>query len=165
MDTKDIKSLQRSALNLKSNKKLIVKLKKTSPKQLDNTFHKLHKNEFDNLDCLACANCCKTTSPIFRDSDIKRISKKLRMKEIQFINTYLNMDKENDFVLKKSPCAFLDSNNSCEIYEFRPLACREYPHTNRKNMHQILDLTIRNSLICPAVSRIIEHLGAIRRIK
>jgi Fe-S-cluster containining protein len=80
------------------------------------------------------------------------------MKEAQFISLYLKMDEENDFVLRQSPCHFLGSDNKCSIYDVRPLACREYPHTDRKNMHQILDLTIQNTLICPAVSRIVQQL-------
>jgi Fe-S-cluster containining protein len=110
------------------------------------------------MDCLTCANCCKTTSPIFREVDIKRISKKLRMHVNQFIDTYLKVDEDKDYVLKTSPCAFLDSENYCTIYEDRPLACREYPHTDRKNMFQILDLTVRNTLVCPAVSDIMDRI-------
>jgi uncharacterized protein len=61
-------------------------------------------------------------------------------------------------VLKSSPCAFLGADNYCSIYEARPRACREYPHTNRKKMHQILDLTMRNTQVCPAVLQIVERL-------
>ena len=106
-----------------------------------------------------CANCCKTTSPIFRDIDIKRISKKLKVKEKEFINSNLRMDQDGDYVLKTSPCLFLDTDNTCSIYEDRPLACREYPHTNRKNMYQIFDLTLRNSEVCPAVVTILDQIN------
>lgn len=68
------------------------------------------------------------------------------------------MDEEGDFVLKAAPCAFLDKDNYCRIYEHRPEACREYPHTDRKKMRQILDLTFRNTLVCPAVLRITENV-------
>jgi len=65
------------------------------------------------------------------------------------------MDEEEDYVLKSSPCSFLEKDNSCSIYDVRPLACREYPHTDRKNMFQVLEITAENSLICPAVARIV----------
>jgi Fe-S-cluster containining protein len=65
------------------------------------------------------------------------------------------MDEEQDYVLKSSPCSFLEKDNSCSIYDVRPLACREYPHTDRKNMFQVLEITAENSLICPAVARIV----------
>jgi Fe-S-cluster containining protein len=139
-------------------KKSLLQLKQRSPKQLDERFHALHTKAFKEIDCLSCANCCKTTSPIFRDVDIKRISKQLRMREGVFVQQYLRMDEESDYVLKVSPCAFLGSDNKCSIYDFRPMACREYPHTDRKNMYQILDLTLKNTEICPAVAKIVLGL-------
>jgi Fe-S-cluster containining protein len=150
--------LDRSKIDQPQLKKMVPKLKKKNPRQLDELFHGLHQQTFKKMDCLTCANCCKTTSPIFREVDIKRISKKLRMHVNQFIDTYLKVDEDKDYVLKTSPCAFLDSENYCTIYEDRPLACREYPHTDRKNMFQILDLTVRNTLVCPAVSDIMDRI-------
>jgi Fe-S-cluster containining protein len=140
------------------NKKLVQKFKKSNHRELDNSFHKEHEKVFKKIDCLACANCCKTTSPIFRDIDIKRIASKLKMPIGKFIDNYLKVDEDKDYVLKQSPCSFLSSDNTCDIYEDRPLACREYPHTNRKNMYQILDLTLKNSQICPAVISIFTIL-------
>lgn len=132
--------------------------KKKKPKDLDTRFHQKHEEAFSKIDCLECANCCKTTSPIFRDIDIKRIAKFERLSEKQFIQNYLKMDEDGDYVLKSSPCHFLGADNKCFIYEVRPLACREYPHTDRKNMHQILDLTAKNTEICPAVAKIVGEL-------
>jgi Fe-S-cluster containining protein len=154
----DLESLELAKQNLEATKKTFRKWKQVKPKDLDAKFHKEHEQEFKKMDCLSCANCCKTTSPIFRDADIRRISKHLRMKEAQFISTYLKMDDESDYVLQKSPCSFLGSDNKCDIYEVRPLACREYPHTDRKNMFQILELTVENTLICPAVARIAQKI-------
>ena len=143
-------------------KKLISKefkrLKAKKPKDLDNKFATLHDQVFRKIDCLECANCCKTTSPIFRDVDIKRISKRLKIKESELVKMYLKLDEECDYVLQSSPCTFLQDDNKCSIYEDRPLACREYPHTDRKNMHQILGLTEKNALICPAVAEIVITL-------
>lgn len=151
-------SIEKSLAEKEVIKKTFQKLKQKKPKELDAAFHSLHDKAFQKIDCLACANCCKTTSPIFRDVDIKRIAKYLRMKEQQFIQQYLRMDEENDYVLQQSPCSFLGTDNKCDIYEFRPLACREYPHTDRKNMFQILPLTEKNTEICPAVARIVDEI-------
>lgn len=142
-------------------KKATLKLK--SVKRLDDVFRVAHEAEFKKRDCLNCANCCKTTSPIFRDTDVKRIAKHLRLKENQFIDNYLRIDEDSDLVLKTSPCAFLEEDNTCSIYEYRPLACREYPHTNRKNMYQILELTAANTQICPAVAAIVEKLCSLSK--
>ena len=151
-------SIEKSLVEKEVIKKTFLKLKQKKPKELDTAFHMLHDKTFQKIDCLSCANCCKTTSPIFRDVDIKRIAKYLRMKEQNFIQQYLRMDDENDFVLQQSPCSFLGPDNKCDIYEYRPLACREYPHTDRKNMFQILPLTEKNTEICPAVARIVDEI-------
>jgi Fe-S-cluster containining protein len=80
------------------------------------------------------------------------------MKSGAFTEKYLRLDEEQDYVLKTSPCAFLNSDNTCKVYDSRPLACREYPHTDRKNVVQIINLTIKNTEICPAVARIVEKI-------
>lgn len=139
--------------------KWIKKAKKVNNRALDDQFHQLHQEAFRKIDCLVCANCCKTTSPIFRDVDIKRLSKRLRMPESKFIDTYLKIDEDRDYVLQSSPCAFLGDDNYCSVYEDRPLACREYPHTDRKNMYQILPLTRKNMEVCPAVSYIMKEIS------
>ena len=135
------------------------KAAKVNKRTLDDVFHEQHDHVFRKTDCLACANCCKTTSPIFRDIDIKRIAKRLRLPENKLIDQYLRLDEENDYVLKSSPCTFLGSDNKCSIYEDRPLACREYPHTDRKNMFQILNLTRKNMEVCPAVFQIVQNVA------
>ena len=155
MKENDQSSLDSAKLAIHATKKVFRKMKQAKPNDLDQKFHKGHEAEFKKMDCLSCANCCKTTSPIFRDADIRRISKHLRIKEGKFISDYLRMDEEQDYVLKSSPCSFLDNDNTCSIYDVRPLACREYPHTDRKNMFQVLEITAENSLICPAVARIV----------
>jgi Fe-S-cluster containining protein len=149
-------SLDKSKAQSKEIKSFLQKNRKN--KQLDSWFHQGHQEVFQTLDCLDCANCCKTTSPIFRDADIRRIAKHLRMKEAAFVEQYLRLDEDHDFVLQHSPCSFLGHDNHCSIYEHRPLACREYPHTDRKNMHQILKITEQNTQICPAVAKIIDRL-------
>ena len=140
-------------------KKYFAKLRKKSPKRLDVTMQELHENEFAITDCLACANCCKTTSPIFTDKDVARISKHFRMKEHQFISTYLHRDEDDFLVLHQAPCTFLNEvDNSCTIYDVRPKACSEYPHTNRKRFVQLTHLTLKNTEVCPAVFNIVEEL-------
>ena len=141
------------------NKKYFHKLKKKRPKQLDRLMQDLHDQEFERTDCLDCANCCKTTSPIFTDRDIARISRHLRLKEQAFISQYLQRDDDDFMVLKSAPCPFLDLNdNACLIYDVRPKACAEYPHTNRKRFVQLTNLTLKNTEVCPAVFNIVENL-------
>jgi Fe-S-cluster containining protein len=149
---------QAGKLQQVSNRKFLDKLKRTHPTNLDNQFQDVHDEVFEKTDCLACGNCCRTTSPIFNQKDIEHLSKRLRLKPAVFIANYIRMDEDDDFVLKSSPCPFLSDDNSCGVYEDRPTACRTYPHTNRKRIHQLLDLTYQNSFICPAVQQILEKL-------
>jgi Fe-S-cluster containining protein len=142
----------------KENKKFLHSLKRKDMRELDEQFHSLHDEVFAETDCLTCANCCKTTSPIFYQTDIERASKALRMKPGQFVEKYLRIDEDKDYVLKSAPCPFLDNENYCRIYEDRPKACREYPHTDRKKMIQILDLTYKNTLVCPAVLEMVKRM-------
>jgi len=142
----------------KENKSFFSKLKKKPPKQLDYLMQELHEDEFSHTDCLQCANCCKTTGPLFTDKDITRISKHFKMKEHQFITQFLKMDEDNDHILQSVPCTFLDEDNSCSIYDVRPKACREFPHTNQKKFQQISNLTLKNVAICPAAFNIVEAM-------
>lgn len=137
------------------------KIKKQKPKNLDIEIQQIHEETFEKIDCLKCANCCKTTSPIFYQKDIERAASALKISAKKFIEKYLHIDEDKDYVLNTSPCVFLDSENYCTIYTSRPNACREYPHTNRKRFFQLLDLTLRNTFICPAVYQIVERLKQI----
>ena len=140
------------------NKKYFDKLKKKQPKNLDYIMQELHDAEFKKTDCLQCANCCKTTGPLYVEKDIERISKHLRMKPSDFEAKFLRVDEDQDKVLQNLPCFFLNDDNTCSIYEVRPKACREYPHTDRKKIYQINNLTIQNTLICPATYVFVEKL-------
>lgn len=145
------------------NKRFFSKLKKRPPNNLDYTMQELHQAEFKKTNCLDCANCCKTTGPLFTNTDIVRISKSLKQKPQKFIATYLRIDEDKDYVLKQVPCAFLGADNYCSIYNVRPKACREFPHTDRKKFQQITNLTLKNVAICPAAYNIVEDMK--RRIK
>lgn len=155
-------SLKKNAISKQEeNKKFLQLLKRKPPRNLDQLFHSTHQQVFEKTDCLTCANCCKTTSPIFSQKDIERISKRLRIKPGDFIQKYLHVDEDKDYVLNVAPCSFLDVDNYCTIYSDRPTACREYPHTNRKNMYQVLELAYKNTFVCPAVLEIVEGLKKI----
>ncbi len=156
----DLEAYQKKAEEKDSvHRTTLKKLKKKPPKRLDTIMQELHEEVFSQIDCLECANCCKTTGPLFTPKDIERISKKLRLKPVQFIEKYLRVDEDQDYVLQSVPCAFLGTDNHCSIYDFRPKACREFPHTERKKFYQINALTLKNCKICPAAFEVVEKLG------
>jgi len=140
------------------NKKLVKRLKTKKPKQLDEVIHALDAEAFNKIDCLQCANCCQSLGPRILMKDIERLSKHLRMKTNQFIDTYLRIDEDNDYVFKNMPCPFLASDNYCVVYEQRPKACREYPHSTEPKMVKHLNLMQKNCSTCPAIYYIFEGL-------
>src|SRR5690606_6948003 len=148
------KALQKQA----EHKKFLGKIKNKPSKNLDREMLEIHEEIFEKIDCLSCANCCKTTGPLFTQKDIERLSALFRLKPSQFIEKYLRIDEDNDYVLQSVPCPFLDADNYCSVYEHRPKACREYPPTDRKKFYQINHLTIKNTLICPATFEVVEEM-------
>ena len=131
---------------------------KNPPKSYDQDCKNIHDAVFENTNCLECANCCKTTGPLFTTKDIDRISKHLNLTPHQFVAEYLQKDEDGDWVLQSLPCPFLGDDNHCQIYTQRPQACREYPHTDRIKNYQIKDLTLENVKICPAAFEIVERM-------
>jgi len=76
-----INSLATLAKNAETNNKAFFK--NIKPKQSHNTdelFHKINDEVFSKINCLECANCCKTLEPRFSERDISRISKKMNIK-------------------------------------------------------------------------------------
>ena len=120
----------------------------------------LHEEAFSKIDCLQCANCCKNYSPRFKTPDIKRIAKVLGMKEGDMVATYLRLDEDGDYVVKQSPCPFLATDNTCNIYEDRPSDCRRYPYTDEDVLLKRVALTLKNATVCPAVFTVLEKLNA-----
>jgi Fe-S-cluster containining protein len=122
----------------------------------------LHEETFSKINCLDCGNCCRNHSPRFKQPDIKRIAKYVGMKEGDFIQSYLQLDNENDFVLTSAPCHFLNlDDNTCNIYEVRPSDCARYPYTDEDVLLKRTALTITNTTVCPAVFTIMEKLSAL----
>lgn len=118
----------------------------------------VHESAVQQVDCLKCAACCKNYSPRFKTPDVKRISKHLKLKESQFIDKYLTLDEEGDFVLQTSPCAFLGSDNFCSIYEVRPSDCARFPYTDEDVLLKRKQLTLKNASFCPIVFVVLEAL-------
>lgn len=137
---------------------LFQKLKKKKPAKLDQFVHQLHEEAFEKFDCLTCANCCASISPIIKDKDAERLAKSQKMKTTEFIGQYLFLDEDQDYVFKQTPCPFLMADHHCCVYQDRPRACREYPHTDRSRFYQILPLTLKNCEICPVVYAIAGEL-------
>ena len=118
----------------------------------------LHKEAFEKVNCLNCASCCKNYSPRFKTPDIKRISKHLKMRESSFIDSYLKVDNDGDFVVRSTPCAFLGTDNFCSIYDVRPSDCVRFPYTDEDVIIKRQQLTLKNATFCPITYHVLERL-------
>jgi Fe-S-cluster containining protein len=147
---------QRSAAN---RKKYAQQLQKVNKNIALKRLPTLHSEAFEKIDCLQCAQCCKNYSPRFKMPDIKRIIKFLNINETQFIQQYLRMDEDGDYVVKSTPCAFLKENNECLIYDVRPSDCARFPYTDEDVLLKRKNITLKNSEFCPAVFYVLEKLS------
>ncbi len=154
--------LPQKALSKKRDFKLLAaKVKKLKPRKADEIFQQLHDEAFEQINCLDCANCCRGLGPRLQKKDIERLSAHLNMKTSVFADNYIRVDEDGDFVFKSMPCPFLMGDNYCMVYSSRPKACREYPHTDQKNIKSILTTCVKNTETCPAVFYIFEKLPEI----
>lgn len=119
----------------------------------------LNNKAFKRIDCLDCANCCKTMSPTYTKADVKRISKHLGMSFQQYYDKYLELDKTGDYMNKSVPCQFLRKDNKCSIYSVRPRDCSGFPHTQLKNFKLYIPETHKQNIeYCPITLNIVENM-------
>lgn len=134
-------------------------LEEIQKERLDSIFSEAHNEVFKEMDCLTCANCCRNHSPIIEPEEIPTLCKSIGISSSELFEKYVEMDEDGDFVFQSQPCPMLNlEDNKCKIYEERPKACREYPHTNMKAIKNHLDLLEKNIEICPAAEEIVSRV-------
>ena len=111
---------------------------------------------FEKIDCLSCANCCKSSPPLIEPEDINRIAKHLSISKKQFKKKYVLEDVNGDLSFITVPCVFLLEDNSCSIYDVRPSACRRYPHMDEDNFYKLRRLHSKNVLTCPIAYEVVS---------
>ncbi len=153
---KDWKNRRTAVLKKKS--KWLPKLKQHRGKRLDRWVDELDTAVFKEIDCLDCANCCTSIPPMVSTQDAERLAKHLKLSSSDFFDQYLIQDEDGDIVINQSPCPFLQSDNKCSVYDHRPKACRQYPHTGTNDFSKNLNLHFQNSVYCPAVFHILERM-------
>ena len=114
------------------------------------------------IDCTACANCCRQTVVGVGPAEIGAIAGYLGMDEDLAMHRYTRPDPEDSQarVLKNehNACVFLDGN-LCTIYDVRPRACRDFPHV-APHCHSLggrLSSLCRKAEICPIVYNAFEQ--------
>ena len=157
----DFKLLPGLAAKSEAEWKRFQQKNKKKLESMDLRVHSLHADISERTDCLTCGNCCRSLGPRITDKDVERMAKTLKMKTSDLMGKYLKIDEDGDMIFQSMPCPFLGSDNYCAIYEFRPKACREYPHTDRKRFYQVYHLSIKNAYTCPIVFEVLEELKKI----
>jgi Fe-S-cluster containining protein len=142
----------------KEHQDLVKKLRKKKPGNLDDIVHELDSEIFEDIDCLECGNCCRSLGPRITDVDISRLSKQLKMKDSEVVAKYLRVDEDGDYVFANIPCPFLMKDNFCMVYQKRPKACRDYPHTHQVRFQKHLKISLLNTYTCPVVFHIFRRL-------
>ncbi|RYY56437.1 MAG: YkgJ family cysteine cluster protein [Chitinophagaceae bacterium] len=118
----------------------------------------VEKQVWQEIDCLSCANCCKTMTPTFNLQDTKRIARFLGESVESFREKWLKKERsgDRDWINKKEPCQFLNlKDNKCSIYEVRPADCAGFPHL-RKKLRDYVHVHKQNISHCPATYRFVE---------
>jgi len=142
-------------------RRFLSRVESNPPKQLDNYADVIDKEVWNETDCLACSNCCRTMTPTYTFKDLQRISKHLNMTIKQFKEKWLYKDKNGDWMNVNTPCQFLDKKtNMCSIYEIRPKDCTEFPHLTKKKMTDYMHVHKQNVQHCPATFKMVEKLMA-----
>ena len=148
--------------NKRKFRRFLTALEKNAPRKLDAAASLSDQAVWQEVDCLSCANCCKTMSPTYTVKDIKRISAHLKMTPLQFKEKWLYLDKrEGDWMNKSQPCQFLNlADNKCSIYEVRPADCAGFPHHTKKRMTDYMHVYKQNVEYCPATYKMVERMMA-----
>lgn len=149
----------------KTYKKVVKKLFEKKNKKILKQVGEVQDQVFKEMSCMDCANCCKSIPPMLLKSDVKRLSKHLGLKKKEFEEEYTIIDEDGDRVFKTSPCVFLEDNNACSVYEFRPDACREYPHTEQSLFKEGKEWHPINAIYCPAVYNVLERMNSLLKSK
>jgi uncharacterized protein len=144
----------------KAFKSYLGKIEKNPPRGLDKIAEKIDAEVWQEVDCLSCANCCKTMSPTFTNKDLKRIAAHVEMSVAEFKEKWLFYDKKDgDWMNRKQPCQFLNlDSNMCSIYEVRPDDCAGFPHLKKKKMTTYIHVHQQNVSYCPATYKMVEKM-------
>ena len=112
------------------------------------------------IDCTACANCCRVATTPVTERDAENLARFLRVKVAVFLRDYTVETEDEGRVLKrdKNGCIFLDGN-LCSVYEARPNTCELFPHLVKGNgslLSRMWHMPDR-AVYCPIVYNTLEE--------
>jgi Fe-S-cluster containining protein len=137
-------------------------LEQSPPPLLDGYVEQVDRNVWAETDCLACANCCRTMSPVFTTQDLKRIATHFRISVRAFKEKWLYKNNAGAWMNRMQPCQFLNlETNRCSIYAIRPEDCAGFPHLTKKSFVDYMHVHKQNIQYCPATLKMAEKLTAL----
>lgn len=126
-------------------------LRSYPPAQVATTAQAADKEAYTKIDCGNCANCCKRLKPDLEETDITRISTFLNVPPSEFAEDF-------DRLTENNKCLFLDTDNRCKIYDIRPLACRDFPNTQKKDFTTRITDHKNNLDTCPITYFVVQRM-------
>ncbi|HUQ97325.1 MAG TPA: YkgJ family cysteine cluster protein [Chitinophagaceae bacterium] len=142
-------------------RQFISDLEQAAPANLDAEAERLEPEVWREIECLACANCCRSMSPSYSTSDIKRIATHFRLSVVAFKEKWLLKNEKGQWMNRLQPCPFLNlQTNKCIIYSIRPADCASFPHFTKKPMLDYMHVHKQNISFCPATIKMVEKLTA-----
>ena len=149
----------KSGKNKRKMRLFLSKVEKNPPRGLDKLAEKIEKEVWQEVDCLSCANFCKSMTPTFTKKDIVRISAHFDQTPEEFKSKWLYLDNNGDWMNTRNPCQFLDKKtNMCSIYAIRPADCAGFPHLAKKKMVEYIHVHKQNVEYCPATYKMVEKM-------
>ena len=154
-----LRDLNKNVGRKKVLKKFLRKLEHAKTRGIDGLARRLNKEAFAEIDCLKCANCCKTMAPTFRKAEVKRIARHMGLSYEDYYKKYLFTDKDGDIMNRNTPCQHLGNDNKCKIYSIRPRDCSGFPHTHKRDFVEFIPEThVQNLDYCPATYYVVEKM-------
>jgi len=109
-----------------------------------------------SFECIQCGNCCSREEGWVEmtANEMENATKYLKMDQISFQHHFVEKTEGEKHFIKNSEtgaCIFLQKDNRCKIYEFRPQHCRTFPFW-RENMKSENRWNIV-ALSCPGIGQ------------
>ena len=114
------------------------------------------------IDCTACANCCRHSVVPVSKMEIENIARHLGVTPEGVTHHYTVPDPEDRgeriLLTSRRGCIFLESN-LCSIYEARPKTCRDFPHVSvgTHSLGSRQSSLARWAALCPIIFNAIER--------
>ncbi len=136
-----------------------------SAEELDALVNSLVADIAPQIDCTACAYCCKHFPAGVTQDDIPRLSEVLNLPPDDVTAVYCDFTaalQQGEWAFFCGlPCPFLRDNNLCSIYAHRPGACRDFPPLTPDFRWLFDQILLTDLAICPITFNVFERLKVV----